>query len=639
MAYNPNNPNGQATMANSSPVVIASDQSTLPVSVSGGATAANQTTANTSLNNIDTDLGAKADAAASTDTGTFSLIAFIKRGLQNWTTLQAKIPSLGQTTMSSSLPVTFASNQSNLLTTWDKTNYIQSAGNNSSSQLAASAIFPGSIESGLNHPNVIISLRADQPVTLTLKQYSDAAGTIAYPDTIYTLAANQGFNQTLTLAGSYYKVTVQNTGAGSTTNFFLETWLGILPLALNPTNKGNQPSAINEVNGSTLSLGATTSANSLPSSIATDDVMIGSRTETAPASDTASSGLNGRLQRVAQNITSLISKLPSALGQTSAANSLGVTLSNENVQDLYFTGQATLTGTVNNIIPSTASSSGTDLTGYRSGSVQIYCPTGTYTTGAIIFEGCNDSPTGSLWQTIPVYNNAGVVGAVTNTAITLASNTAIIYTFPINFRYIRVRISTGITGASASVQAFSKFSQTSWTPTTFQVAQNTSTSLVTSSIINGAIASAAAADATANPTGLGFRMFGHNYNGSTWDRPYNNTEVTLLASAARTTTQTSADIVCYNAKKLIVTLDMTVVGTGSVTVSIDGKDSTSGKYYNILTGAAITTNSTNRYRIGETLAAVANSVAQDYLPRVIRIVVTANNANSATYSVGYVLGL
>lgn len=31
MAYHPNNPNGQATMANSAPVVIASDQTTLPV--------------------------------------------------------------------------------------------------------------------------------------------------------------------------------------------------------------------------------------------------------------------------------------------------------------------------------------------------------------------------------------------------------------------------------------------------------------------------------------------------------------------------------------------------------------------------------------------------------------------------------
>jgi hypothetical protein len=33
MAYNPNNPNGQATSANSAPVVIASDQSDLPVNI------------------------------------------------------------------------------------------------------------------------------------------------------------------------------------------------------------------------------------------------------------------------------------------------------------------------------------------------------------------------------------------------------------------------------------------------------------------------------------------------------------------------------------------------------------------------------------------------------------------------------
>ena len=36
MAYNPNNPNGQTTMANSSPVVLASDQSAVPVSDNGG---------------------------------------------------------------------------------------------------------------------------------------------------------------------------------------------------------------------------------------------------------------------------------------------------------------------------------------------------------------------------------------------------------------------------------------------------------------------------------------------------------------------------------------------------------------------------------------------------------------------------
>jgi hypothetical protein len=41
---------------------------------------------------------------------------------------------------------------------------------------------------------------------------------------------------------------------------------------------------------------------------------IGSLTETAPTTDTASSGINGRLQRIAQRLTSLIGLLPTALG-------------------------------------------------------------------------------------------------------------------------------------------------------------------------------------------------------------------------------------------------------------------------------------------------------------------------------------
>jgi microcystin-dependent protein len=45
------------------------------------------------LTNIDADLGAQADAPATTDTGTFSLIAFVKRGMQNSTTLLARIPA------------------------------------------------------------------------------------------------------------------------------------------------------------------------------------------------------------------------------------------------------------------------------------------------------------------------------------------------------------------------------------------------------------------------------------------------------------------------------------------------------------------------------------------------------------------
>lgn len=76
-------------------------------------------------------------------------------------------------------------------------------------------------------------------------------------------------------------------------------------------------------------LGAAAMAASLPVTIATDDARIGPVTETAPASDTASSGLNGRLQRIAQRVTSLIALIPAALGQTVKASSLAVAVASD----------------------------------------------------------------------------------------------------------------------------------------------------------------------------------------------------------------------------------------------------------------------------------------------------------------------
>ncbi|RST54093.1 hypothetical protein [Variovorax sp. DXTD-1] len=50
----------------------------------------------TMADGADVTQGAKADAAATSDTGAFSLIALVKRGLQNWTTLLARFPAFTQ---------------------------------------------------------------------------------------------------------------------------------------------------------------------------------------------------------------------------------------------------------------------------------------------------------------------------------------------------------------------------------------------------------------------------------------------------------------------------------------------------------------------------------------------------------------
>jgi len=150
-------------------------------------------------------------------------------------------------------------------------------------------------------------------------------------------------------------------------------------------------------------------------------------------------------------------------------------------------------------------------------------------------------------------------------------------------------------------------------------------------------APAALTDALGNPTTTLVGAVALQYNGATFERTTGPLEVTILSSAARTTTQTGSDQTNRNARGIAVVLDMTAVGTGSVTLTIEGKDPLSGKYVTLLAGIAVTTNSTNVYTVYPGYAATANVSANAALWRTWRVNVTANNANSATYSVGSIL--
>jgi len=74
----------------------------------------------------------------------------------------------------------------------------------------------------------------------------------------------------------------------------------------------------------------------------------------------------------------------------------------------------------------------------------------------------------------------------------------------------------------------------------------------------------------------------HGFNESTWDRWRNNTEVTVLPSAARTAHGNSATQTNYNAKGVIVFIDITAVsgsfaaGEG-LTIMVRGIDPVSGR--------------------------------------------------------------
>jgi hypothetical protein len=163
--------------------------------------------------------------------------------------------------------------------------------------------------------------------------------------------------------------------------------------------------------------GQATSANSAPVVLSTSqetilsniDTDLGTTSETAPASDTATSGLNGRLQRVAQRLTSLIALFPASLGNKTSANSLSVTQSVE-----------TSTGniTTQNLVPNGAATANSaievTLNGMSTLAIQV---TGTY-TGALSIQVTNDD---SRWETITASNILSVITGVASATIPSAT--------------------------------------------------------------------------------------------------------------------------------------------------------------------------------------------------------------------------
>lgn len=112
-------------------------------------------------------------------------------------------------------------------------------------------------------------------------------------------------------------------------------------------------------------------------------------------------------------------------------------------------------------------------------------------------------------------------------------------------------------------------------------------------------------------------------------------DVVVSPSASRTAPAlTPVQFQSQDAVGVIVVVDVTVAGTGSITPSIEGYDPASGKWYPILTGAAIVTAITTVLAVYPGAVAVANLRAELRLPRIWRVNIVHNNGNAITYSVG-----
>jgi hypothetical protein len=114
--------------------------------------------------------------------------------------------------------------------------------------------------------------------------------------------------------------------------------------------------------------------------------------------------------------------------------------------------------------------------------------------------------------------------------------------------------------------------------------------------------------------------------------------LTVYASAARTATPTANELAAGLAHGLHLVIDVTAVtSTPSVVPTIDGYDALSDKWYNLLTGVAITATGTTRLTLYPGVATIANASASDVLPARFRVVMTHGNANSITYTVAAIL--
>jgi hypothetical protein len=108
----------------------------------------------------------------------------------------------------------------------------------------------------------------------------------------------------------------------------------------------------------------------------------------------------------------------------------------------------------------------------------------------------------------------------------------------------------------------------------------------------------------------------------------------LILVGGQTASLNSADQVNPYGRGVVVFINVSLIGTGSITVTIQGKDPASGTYYTILASAAIVTSVFGTLTVYPGAAVTANVSANAVLPRQWRIAVTANNANPVNYSIG-----
>lgn len=109
--------------------------------------------------------------------------------------------------------------------------------------------------------------------------------------------------------------------------------------------------------------------------------------------------------------------------------------------------------------------------------------------------------------------------------------------------------------------------------------------------------------------------------------------VYLAPSAARSASLTTEDQDGAGFKGILVTIDVTSITAGGLTVKVQGKDRISAKYSDIIVSTPIIATTTRQLKVYPGLTASTNLVVSDILPETWRVSVVAASG-TATYSLG-----
>lgn len=285
---------GQKTSANSTPVVVASDQSAIPVSQSGTWTVG-LTTEAIEIGTVDqgtpavvanswpikiTD-GTNTASVKAASTAAIATDKAVVAALSPNTPLPAGANVLGHIIVDSSALPTGAATESTLATRLADATFTGRINTQGQKAMAAST------------PVVIASDQTAVPASQSgTWNINNVSGTVSLP----TGAATSALQTT-----------------GNTSLASIDTKTPALVGGRVPVDGSGVTQPVSAVSLPLPSGAATEATLATRLSESDFDTKTGALTETAPATDTASSGLNGRLQRIAQRLTSLIALLPSAL--------------------------------------------------------------------------------------------------------------------------------------------------------------------------------------------------------------------------------------------------------------------------------------------------------------------------------------